>query len=138
MHSAQVPHPAGHRCAFAIAAWRPGGPQGILTVSGGLVMCLHYTRLMNVMKARQPHRLRGQRRDAECQAETRRESDACDGHDARFGEQLSAEGQEPEVYRWTDGTAKLHVTCSLGLPGRLASWELVRSHRRRTRRRIVK
>ena len=41
-----------------------------------------------------------------------------------LGEQRSAEGQEPEVYRWTDGTGS-HVTCQF-VNGRLVSWELVR------------
>ena len=97
-------------------------------MSGGLVMwgLLHYTRLMNVMqKAR--HNPIGYVASAvmlnaklkpgvnlmHVMAMTR-----------ALGEQLSAEGQEPEVYRWTDGT-KSHVTCKF-FNGRLASWELVR------------
>jgi hypothetical protein len=94
--------PIGIVC-LVIAAYRAYGPQGILTVSGGLVMwgLLHYTRLMNVMqKAR--HNPIGYVASAvmlnaklkpgvnlmHVMAMTR-----------ALGEQLSAEGQEPEVYR---------------------------------------
>jgi hypothetical protein len=114
--------------ALVIAGYRTYGLQGILTVSGGLVMwgLLHYTRLMNVMqKARNNPigyvgsavmlnaRLKPGVNLMHVVAMTR-----------ALGEQLSAEGQEPEVYRWTDGTQS-HVTCEF-VNGRLARWSLVR------------
>ena len=114
--------------ALAIAGYRAYGLQGILTVSGGLVMwgLLHYTRLMNVMqKARNNPigyvgsavmlnaRLKSGVNLMHVVAMTR-----------ALGEQLSAEGQEPEVYRWTDGTQS-HVTCEF-VNGRLVRWNLVR------------
>jgi len=113
---------------LVFAAYRTYGMQGIITVSGGLVMwaLLHYTRLMNVMqKARHSPigyvgsavmlnaKLKAGVNLMHVMAMTR-----------ALGEQLSAEGQEPEVYRWTDGT-KSHVTCEF-VNGRLARWELVR------------
>lgn len=114
--------------ALVIAAYRAYGGQGILTVSGGLVMwaLLHFTRLMNVMqKARNNPigyvgsavmlnaRLKPGVNLMHVVAMTR-----------ALGEQLSAEGQQPEVFRWTDGTHS-HVTCEF-VNGRLARWELVR------------
>ena len=41
-----------------------------------------------------------------------------------LGTRLSEEGQEPELYRWTDGTDS-HVTCEF-VNGRLVKWTLVR------------
>jgi hypothetical protein len=41
-----------------------------------------------------------------------------------LGEQLSAEGEEPEVYRWTDG-GHSHVTCEFA-NGKLVKWTLDR------------
>jgi hypothetical protein len=41
-----------------------------------------------------------------------------------LGEQLSAKGEEPELYRWTDGTNS-HVTCRFE-NGRLSEWTLWR------------
>lgn len=114
--------------ALVIAAYRAYGGQGILTVSGGLVMwaLLHFTRLMNVMqKARNNPigyvgsavmlnaRLKPGVNLMHVVAMTR-----------ALGEQLSAEGQQPELFRWTDGTHS-HVTCEF-VNGRLARWELVR------------
>ena len=120
--------------ALVFAAWRAYGPQGILTVSGGLVMwgLLHYTRLMNVMqKARHNPigwvgsavmlnaRLKPGVNLMHVVAMTR-----------ALGEQLSAEGQEPEIYRWTDGTDS-HVTCEF-VNGRLVKWTLVRPQKSET------
>lgn len=41
-----------------------------------------------------------------------------------LGELLTVKDEQPEVFRWTDGT-KSHVTCTF-LGGKLQSWELVR------------
>ena len=119
--------PIGIACLF-IASYNAWGWQGPITVLGGLVMwaLLHYTRLMNVMqKARHSPigyvgsavmlnaKLKPGVNLMHVMAMTR-----------ALGEHLSAEGQEPEIYRWTDGT-KSHVTCEF-VNGRLARWELVR------------
>ena len=47
-----------------------------------------------------------------------------------LGERLSEEGQEPEIYRWTDGTDS-HVTCEF-VNGRLVKWTLVRPQKSET------
>jgi hypothetical protein len=41
-----------------------------------------------------------------------------------LGELLSVKDEQPEVFRWTDGT-KSHVICTF-LGGKLLSWELSR------------
>ena len=41
-----------------------------------------------------------------------------------IGEQLSVKDADPEVYRWTDGSAS-SVTCTFAR-GKLVKWELVR------------
>jgi len=41
-----------------------------------------------------------------------------------LGEQLSDKDVQPEVFRWTDGTAS-HVTCEFA-NGKLAKWKLER------------
>ncbi|WP_404301283.1 glycerate kinase [Alicycliphilus denitrificans] len=113
---------------LVIAAYRAYGPQGILTVSGGLVMwgLLHYTRLMNVMqKARHsPVGYVGSAVMLNAKLKPGVNLMHVVAMTRALGEQLSAEGQEPEVYRWTDGTQS-HVTCEF-VGGRLARWELVR------------
>ena len=114
--------------ALVIAAWRAYGPQGIITVSGGLVMwaLLHYTRLMNVMqKARHnPIGYVGSAVMLNAKLKPGVNLMHVIAMTRALGQQVSAEGQQPEVYRWTDGTQS-HVTCEF-VNGRLARWELVR------------
>ena len=87
---------------------------------------LHYTRLMNVMQKARNHpigyvgsalmlyaKLKAGVNLLHVVAMTR-----------ALGQQLSADGQQPELYRWTDGTQS-HVTCEF-VNGRLVRWELVR------------
>ncbi|WP_406623590.1 glycerate kinase [Acidovorax sp. SDU_ACID1] len=113
---------------LVFAAWRAYGPQGILTVSGGLVMwaLLHFTRLMNVMqKARNsPIGYVGSAVMLNAKLKPGVNLMHVIAMTRSLGEQLSAEGQDPERYRWTDGTQS-HVTCEF-VGGRLARWELVR------------
>ncbi|GAD20480.1 hypothetical protein [Acidovorax sp. MR-S7] len=113
---------------LVFAAWRAYGPQGILTVSGGLVMwaLLHFTRLMNVMqKARNsPIGYVGSAVMLNAKLKPGVNLMHVIAMTRSLGELLSAEGQDPERYRWTDGTQS-HVTCEF-VGGRLARWELVR------------
>ncbi|RYF27062.1 MAG: glycerate kinase [Comamonadaceae bacterium] len=109
-------------------AWRAAGWQGLLAIGGGLFMwaMLHFTRLMNVMSkaSRRPigyvgsavmlnAKLRAGVNLMHVVAMTR-----------SLGALQSREGEEPELYRWTDGTQS-HVTCEFN-GGRLVRWELVR------------
>ena len=113
---------------LVFAAYRAYGPQGILTVSGGLVMwgLLHYTRLMNVMqKARnRPIGYVGSAVMLNAKLKPGVNLMHVIAMTRALGEQLSPEGQEPETYRWTDGTQS-HVTCEF-VNGRLARWKLER------------
>jgi hypothetical protein len=112
---------------LGFAGYRYGWP-GVAAVSGGLVMwlLLHWTRLMTVMKraASQPigwlpsavmlnAKLKPGVNLLHVVAMTR-----------SLGERLSAEGEEPERYRWTDnGGSSVTVTLQ---GGRVTSWELQR------------
>ncbi len=119
--------PIGIVC-LVIAAYRAYGPQGILTVSGGLVMwgLLHYTRLMNVMQKARHNPIGYVGSAVMLNAKLKPGVNLLHvvAMTRALGEQRSAEGQEPEVYRWTDGTGS-HVTCQF-VNGRLVSWEMVR------------
>ena len=114
--------------ALFFVAWRNAGWQGMLAVGGGVLLwgLLHFTRLMNVMQkaARNPlgkvasavmlnARLKPGVNLMHVTAMTR-----------ALGERLSGEGEQPEIYRWTDGTQS-HVTCEFA-NGRLTRWELKR------------
>ena len=109
-------------------AWRQYGWPGVAAVAGGLVMwlLLHFTRLMTVMQraAKRPigHVASAVMLNAKLKpgvtlmhviAMTR-----------ALGERLSAEGEEPEVFRWTDGGGS-SVTGTFRA-GRLESWALLR------------
>jgi len=112
---------------LAFAARQYGWP-GFLAVSGGLVfwLLLHWTRLLTVMQraARRPighvdsavmfnARLKPGVNLMHVIAMTR-----------SLGERLSAEGEDPERYRWTDnGGSTVTVTLQAG---RVSAWELQR------------
>ena len=113
---------------LVIAAWRAYGVQGILTVSGGLVMwaLLHFTRLMNVMQRARNSPIGYVGSAVMLNAKLKPGVNLMHviAMTRSLGEQRSADGAQPEVYRWTDGTQS-HVTCEFA-NGRLARWELVR------------
>ena len=113
---------------LVIAAYRAYGPQGILTVSGGLVMwgLLHYTRLMNVMQKARNHPIGYVGSAVMLNAKLKAGVNLLHvvAMTRALGQQLSADGQQPELYRWTDGTQS-HVTCEF-VNGRLVRWALVR------------
>ena len=109
-------------------AWRQYGWPGVAAVGGGLMMwlLLHVTRLMTVMKraARQPigwvasavmlnAKLKQGQTLMHVVAMTR-----------SLGERLSAEGEQPERYRWTDnGASSVEVTVA---GGKVAGWSMTR------------
>ena len=110
------------------AAWRAYGWPGVAMAASGIVMwmLLHFTRMMKVLQraSNQPvgyvasavmlnAKLRPKVNLLHVVAMTR-----------SLGEQLSEKDVQPEVYRWTDGTAS-HVTCTFD-NGKLVKWELVR------------
>ncbi|MDF1486073.1 glycerate kinase [Ramlibacter sp. H39-3-26] len=114
--------------ALLAAAWRAYGWMGAAGVAGGLVMwaMLHYTRLMKVLgrAAERPvgyvasavmlnAKLRPGMTLMHVVAMTR-----------ALGAQQSPAGQQPEVFRWTDGTQS-HVTAEFR-NGRVRHWTLWR------------
>jgi hypothetical protein len=113
---------------LVVAAYRGYGWPGVALVAGGIVMwiLLHFTRLMKVLQRASDRpvgycdsavmlnaKLRPKVTLLHVVAMTR-----------ALGEQLSPKEEQPEVYRWTDGSAS-HVTCTFA-HGKLVKWELVR------------
>jgi hypothetical protein len=109
-------------------AWRAYGWPGVAIAVTGIVMwmLLHFTRLMKVLQRASNRpvgycdsavmlnaRLRPGRNLLHVVAMTR-----------ALGEQLSPKEEQPEIYRWTDGSAS-HVTCEFR-HGKLVKWELFR------------
>ncbi|KQM68649.1 hypothetical protein [Xylophilus sp. Leaf220] len=109
--------------AFNIYGWR-----GVAVVGGGITMWLlmHFTRMMTVLKRASDRpvgyvgsavmlnaKLKPQSTLLHVMALTR-----------ALGEQRSPVGEQPEVYRWTDGTQS-YVDCTFD-GGRLVRWQLTR------------
>ena len=118
---------AGVAALLVLAQSRFGWP-GVAFAGAGLVMwlLLHFTRLMGVMKraANRPvghvdsavmlnAKLQSGRPLLHVIAQTR-----------ALGERLSAEGAQPEIYRWSDESGS-SVSCEFE-GGKLARWQLVR------------
>ena len=110
------------------AAWRAMGLQGLLAVGGGLLMwaLLHFTRLTNVMKkaARRPIGHVGSAVMLNARLKPGVNLLHVVAMTQSLGEQRSADGEQPELYRWTDGTQS-HVTCEFR-HGKLVRWTLER------------
>ena len=104
------------------------GWAGVAAVVGGLVMwaLLHFTRLMCVMKkaARRPIGYVGSAVMLNARLAEGVNLMHVVAMTQALGEQLSAEGADPEIYRWTDGT-RSHVTCEFR-HGKLVAWTLFR------------
>jgi hypothetical protein len=109
-------------------AWRAYGWPGVALAAGGIVMwmLLHFTRMMKVLQRASARpvgfcdsavmlnaKLRPGVNLLHVMAMTR-----------ALGEQVSPKEQQPELYRWTDGSGS-HVTCEF-LHGKLVKWELFR------------
>ena len=109
-------------------AYRAYGWPGVALAATGIVMwmLLHFTRMMRVLQraANRPvgycdsavmlnAKLRPGVNLLHVMAMTR-----------ALGEQLSPRQEQPEIYRWTDGSAS-HVTCEFAR-GKLVKWTLFR------------
>jgi len=109
-------------------AWRGYGWPGVGLAVGGIVMflLLHFTRMMKVLQ-RAANRPVGY-----CDSAVMLNAKLRPGVNLlhvvamtrALGEQLSPADEQPEVFRWTDGTAS-HVTCEFA-QGKLVKWALVR------------
>jgi hypothetical protein len=114
--------------ALLIFAHRAYGWPGVAVVSGGLVMwlLLHVTRLMTVFK-RAANRPIGHV-DSAVMLNAKLKKGVTLMHvlamTRSLGERLGAEDEQPEVFRWTDGSASFVTATFHG--GRLTTWELKR------------
>ena len=108
--------------------WHLAGWGGLALVVGGIVMwmLLHFTRMVRVLQ-----RAAG-RPVGYCDSAVMLNAKLRPGVNLlhviamtrALGEQLSPKDEQPEVFRWTDGSAS-SVTCEFK-DGRLAKWELAR------------
>ncbi len=110
------------------AAWRAYGWGGVALALGGIVMwmLLHFTRMMKVLQRA------SSRPVGWCDSAVMLNAKLRPGVNLlhvmaltrALGEQLSPKDEQPEVYRWTDGSAS-HVTCEFA-HGKLVKWTLFR------------
>ena len=114
--------------ALVAFAWRSYGWAGVALVVGGIVMwmLLHFTRLTQALK-RASNRPIGYV-DSAVMLNARLKPGLTllhvIGMTRALGEQLSPKDAQPEIFRWTDGSAS-HVTCEF-VGGRVTKWELHR------------
>jgi hypothetical protein len=110
------------------AAWRGFGWAGVALVAGGIVMwaLLHFNRMMTALK-RAADRPIGYV-DSAVMLNAKLRPGVALLHvislTRSLGQLLSPKEEQPESYRWTDGTES-HVTCEFQ-DGKLVKWALVR------------
>jgi hypothetical protein len=104
------------------------GWKGVAAVGGGILMwlLLHFTRLMTVMRraSERPIGYVGSAVMLNAKLKPKVNLMHVVAMTRALGLRLSDEGQDPEIYRWTDGTQS-HVTCEF-VQGRLVKWTLER------------
>jgi hypothetical protein len=109
-------------------AWRAYGWAGVAVAVGGIVMwmLLHFTRLMHVLKraADRPKGYVGSAVMLNAKLKPGVNLLHVVAMTGSLGEHISPKDEQPEIYRWTDGSES-HVTCEF-LGGKLVKWELVR------------
>jgi hypothetical protein len=110
------------------AAWRAYGWGGVAIAVTGVVMwvLLHFTRLTQVLKrtANQPIGYVGSAVMLNAKLKPGVNLLHVLALTRSLGERLSDEGAQPEIYRWTDGSAS-SVTAEF-VNGKLVKWTLVR------------
>ena len=110
------------------AAWQGYGWGGVALVAGGIVMwvLLHFNRMMQALR-RTANRPIGYV-DSAVMLNSRLSPGVNLLHvislTRALGKLLSPDGEQPEIYRWTDA-GESHVTCEF-TGGKLVKWELVR------------
>ena len=114
--------------ALVATAWISYGWPGVALVVGGIVMwaLLHFTRMMKVLQRA------SKRPIGYCDSAVMLNAKLRPGVNLlhvvamtrALGEQLSPKDQQPEVFRWTDGSAS-SVTCEFA-NGKLVKWEMFR------------
>ena len=111
-----------------VVAWRSYGWTGVGLVVTGIVtwMLLHFTRMMRVLQRASNRPVGFVDSAVMLNAKLRPGVNLLHvmAMTKAIGEQLSEKEANPEVYRWTDGSAS-SVTCTFDL-GKLVKWELSR------------
>jgi hypothetical protein len=111
-----------------VGAYQAYGWPGVVFAVTALVMwaLMHFNRLVHVLKraANQPIGYVGSAVMLNAKLKTGVNLMHVVALTKSLGEQRSAKGEDPEIYRWTDGTQS-HVTCRFE-NGRLTEWSLVR------------
>jgi hypothetical protein len=114
--------------AAVIVAWQQYGWAGVALVATALVMwiLLHFNRIVNVMKkaADRPKGYVGSAVMLNAKLKPKVSLLHVIALTQSIGEQVSPQGEQPEIFRWTDGTQS-SVTCEFA-GGRLARWTLHR------------
>ncbi|RYF35837.1 MAG: glycerate kinase [Comamonadaceae bacterium] len=114
--------------AVLVLAWQAYGWAGIAIAITGFVMwtLLNFTRLTHVLKRAGDRPVGYVDSAVMLNAKLRPGLTLLHviGMTKALGEQLSGPDAQPEVYRWTDGSAS-HVTCEFAA-GKLAKWTLQR------------
>lgn len=109
-------------------AWRSWGWAGVLAGAGAglLWLLLHFNRLMSVMRKAADQPVGSVQSAVMLNARLKPGVNLLHvvAMTKALGEQLSGEGEQPEVYRWRDG-GDSHVTCEFE-GGRLKRWMLQR------------
>lgn len=111
-----------------VMGFRSYGWMGVAAVGGGVLMwaLLHFTRLMNVLRkaADRPIGHVGSAVMLNAKLQTGVSLMHVVAMTRSLGALQSPENEQPEVYRWTDGTQS-HVTCEFR-NGKLVQWVLER------------
>lgn len=111
-----------------VAGFRSYGWMGVAAVGGGVLMwaLLHFTRLMNVMRkaANRPIGYVGSAVMLNAKLQAGVNLMHVVAMTRSLGALQSPENEQPEIYRWTDGTQS-HVTCEFH-NGKLVQWVLER------------
>lgn len=127
MNFRNVVVPVGLAILF-YAAYHSYGWMGVAAVGGGTLMTLllHFTRLMTIMRraSQRPIGYVGSAVMLNVKLKPKVTLMHVIAMTRSLGSSLSEEGQDPEIYRWTDGTDS-HVTCEF-VAGRLMKWTLQR------------
>ena len=114
--------------ALIAAAYRGFGWPGVALVAGGIVMwvLLHFNRMMTALKRAADRPIGWVDSAVMLNAKLRPGVNLLHvlALTRALGQLLSPKDQQPEIYRWTDGSDS-HVTCEFN-GGRLVKWELVR------------
>jgi hypothetical protein len=120
--------PAILAVVLMVAGWRAYGWGGLAVVSGGALMwaLLHFTRITRVLAraADRPVGYVGSAVMLNAKLKPKVNLLHVVAMTEALGQRLSAEGEQPEIYRWTD-TGYSSVTAEFA-NGKLVKWTLYR------------